>query len=73
MLGCSAWRLALVRKQSEVGPKLQALLDERDHLRVKINLAEHDPNADQELLLLARHRLMEIDRQILQGWEYPNA
>jgi hypothetical protein len=55
----------------EVGPKLQALLDERDHLRVQINLAQHDLNADGELVHLARHRLLEVDRQILRRWEYP--
>ena len=63
----------MVARQSEVGPKLEALLDERDHLRAQINLAEQDPNADQELLLLARHRLIEIDRETLKGWEHPDA
>jgi hypothetical protein len=56
-----------------VGPRLEALLDERDHLRIKINLAADKADLDGEELVEMRRRLVNLDRQILKHWETPNA
>jgi hypothetical protein len=59
-------------RSSEVGPRLEALLDERDHLRIKINLAEGAPAIDQQGLAEMRRLLVNLDRQILKQWETPD-
>jgi hypothetical protein len=61
------------RKPTEIGPRLEVLLDVRDHLRVKINLAENNPDTLPEELLALRRTLVELDRDILTHWETPNA
>jgi len=61
------------RKPIEVGPRLEALLDERDHLRIKINLAENSPEALPEELKALRRRLFDLDLQISKQWEAPSA
>jgi hypothetical protein len=62
----------MARRQTLVGPRLEALLDERDHLRIKINLAEGAPAAAADVGDM-RLRLVELDREILQRWERPGA
>jgi hypothetical protein len=60
------------RIQPEDNPRLEALLDERDHLRIKISLAEDDPMAMAEILVM-RRRLLELDHQISKDWGNPYA
>jgi hypothetical protein len=55
-------------KPLEPGPRLEALLDERRHLRVKINLAENDADTLPEELKALRSRLFEPNRDILKQW-----
>ena len=62
---------AMHRKQKPHGPRLEALLDERDHLRVKISMANdsaHGDSAEVELLL---KRLHELDKEIAVRWGKP--
>lgn len=49
------------------------MLDERDHLRIQINLAESADSAEPEILSQARHRLIAIERQIQQQWDNPES
>lgn len=48
---------------------LEALLDERDHLKIQINLFEHGPQPDPATLQNMRDELKELERRIsrLQG------
>ena len=55
------------------GPRLEALLDERDHLRVKISLAEEDRQFDAVKLTEMRRRLLHVDHQIIEHWGSPDA
>jgi hypothetical protein len=55
----------MVRKTVDRGPRLEALLDERDHLRVKISLAGDQTG---EEIFAIRRRLVELDRQITRHW-----
>jgi hypothetical protein len=61
------------REPTEIGPRLEALLDVRDHLRVKINLAENNPDTLPEELVMLKRTLFELDRDILKHWETPDA
>lgn len=63
----------MVRRTTANGPRLGALLDERDHLRIQINLAESADSAEPEILSQARHRLIAIERQIQQQWDNPES
>jgi hypothetical protein len=63
----------MVGHSSEIGPRLEALLDERDHLRIKINLAEEGSATDQQLLAEMRRQLVNLDYQILKQWRTPDA
>jgi len=60
------------RHLSDRGPRLEALLDERDHLRIKINLAQDDPINGEELAQM-RRQLLTLDREIMKQWGSPNA
>ena len=53
-------------------PRLETLLDQRDHLRIKISLAEDDPLVDADLSDL-RGRLVELDHKITKSWGNPYA
>jgi hypothetical protein len=55
-----------------LGPRLEKLLDERDHVRIKIKLAEEQEVNGEDLALLRRH-LVNLDHQILKHWERPDA
>ena len=59
----------MVRKPIEKGPRLEALLDERDHLRIKISMAEDRGNTDD--LIDMRRKLLDMDREIHALWESP--
>ena len=47
-------------------PRLEALLNERDHLRVQINLAENGGPVEAALLEEAKRRLAAVDAQIAE-------
>jgi hypothetical protein len=59
---------SMPRNSSSIGPRLEALLDERDQLRVQISLAADDPSVDQETILTKRLRLKELERDIAKHW-----
>lgn len=63
----------MVRKPTGIGPRLETLLDQRDHLRIKISLAEDNPDSLPEEMTVFRQALFELDRQILKQWGAPNA
>jgi uncharacterized protein YdcH (DUF465 family) len=60
------------RKQTSPGPRLEKLLDERDHLRIQINLAEEGHLKGEELADL-RRQLVSLDYEILKHWEQPQS
>ena len=59
------------RKQKPPGPRLEALLDERDHLRVKISMANERAHADSAEVKLLFKRLHELDKEIAVRWGKP--
>lgn len=63
----------VVRKPTNIGPRLETLLDERDHLRIKISMAEDNPDTLPEAMKVFRQALFELDRRILKHWEEPDA
>jgi hypothetical protein len=56
----------------EWSPRLEALRDERDHLRVKLSLAENGSATNAELVEI-RRQLVDLDREILRQWEKSNS
>ena len=65
-------KLAPVRKQRSVGPKLGKLLDERADVRLKISLAD-EQRLNAKNLTLLRRQLVSLDFAILKRWEQPDA
>lgn len=61
------------RKPTPHGPRLEALLDERDHLRIQISLADNGGAVEPQILAQARQRLSELEREIREQWCSPNA
>jgi hypothetical protein len=45
-------------------PRLEALMDERDHLRIQISLTEHSDLRDNDRLANLRKKLWEVDELI---------
>lgn len=58
----------MARKPTVRGPRLEALLDERDHLRIQISMAEGEHS---EAVHRIRRRLVELDREIMRHWRRP--
>jgi hypothetical protein len=56
----------LARKPAELGPRLEALLDERDHIRIKLTLVD-DHDAEGEAFEL-RQKLLKLDKEITAHW-----
>lgn len=57
----------------ERGPRLEALLDERDHLRVRLSMAQNGEGGPSDVGEI-RHRLLVVDREIVRHWgEKPNS
>jgi uncharacterized protein YggU (UPF0235/DUF167 family) len=54
------------RQPRQLSRELEALLDERDHLHVKISLAADDPDANADLLVSMGRRLAELECEIAQ-------
>jgi hypothetical protein len=63
----------VVRKPSNLGPRLEALLDERDHLRIQISLAEDNAGAEPREIAALRLQLVALDQQILRRCEEPSS
>ena len=57
----------MAREPRQIDPRLEAWLDERDHLRIKINVAEGSAEHGEPLALL-RRRLVEVDHMIIKQW-----
>lgn len=55
------------------GPRLEALLDQRDRLRLEINLAQGGGRATDYDVGDLRRKLLLIDHAIIQQWEDPSA
>lgn len=61
------------RRPREPGPRLEALLDARDHLRIRINMIENGESEEAHLLGELRRQLLQTDRDILKYWDGPKA
>jgi len=57
----------VARQPTELSPQLEAMLDERDHLRIKINLAE-GRNGNSEDISQMRRLLANLEREIDRQW-----
>lgn len=58
-------------KSRTPSPQLEALLDRRDHLRLKINQAESRGNLAEHELAEPRSELLLLDRKIMRQWGDP--
>jgi hypothetical protein len=56
----------MARKTRDPGPRLEALLDERDHLRIKLSLASEQPDEETGAL---RNRILQLERDIAKHWD----
>lgn len=56
----------MAREPRDVGRRLETLLDDRDHLRVRISLAEEQAVNDE--LLEMRRKLIQLDKEIMARW-----
>jgi hypothetical protein len=54
----------MYRKKSTTNPRLEAMLDRRDHLRVHLSLLVDSANRDEVLLAELRSELFDLERQI---------
>jgi hypothetical protein len=61
----------MARQPSDKGPRLEALLDERDHHRIQINLAEQAEGSPPVMEM--RQRLIQLDKDIIKHWGKANA
>ena len=61
-----AKRGSVAREPRKMEIRLGALLDERDHIRIKISLME-DHDAEGEVFVL-RQRLIALDKEIMGRW-----
>lgn len=60
-----------VRKPVEPNRRLEALLDERDHLHVQISLEADAPQASADRIDAMSRRLRQVDADIVRFWKRP--
>jgi hypothetical protein len=60
------------RKPHPDAPRLEALLDERDHLRIQIHLADVNGSSDPEALKALKAELLAIEQKIDKHWRSAN-
>jgi hypothetical protein len=53
-----------MREQHRTSRNLEALLDQRDHLRVKLSLEADRAAASPEMLMAMSRRLAQVEREI---------
>jgi hypothetical protein len=53
---------------SPIGPRLEKLLDERDHLRIQISIALDDEAGEPERVAELRRRLLLLEEDIRNHW-----
>ena len=56
------------RAPKAINPQVEALLDERDQLQIRISLAADAPDADPMKLAAMRVRVANLDAEIEQLW-----
>jgi hypothetical protein len=56
------------RKPTPFGPRLEALLDERDHLQIQISLAADGQGANSDELDAMHKRLFQVEDEIARNW-----
>lgn len=62
---------SVAREPRKMEIQLGALLDERDHIRIKISLMEeHDEDGE---VFALRQRLIALDKEIMSRWAEPPA
>lgn len=61
------------RQQLQIAQRLEALLDERDHLFIKISLAQDRLAPGSEEIVSMRKQLIELEKTINQSWKNPNS
>ena len=56
------------RAPPAINPDVEALLDQRDELRICISLAADGPDADPEKLAAMKLRVVNLDEEIERLW-----
>jgi hypothetical protein len=62
----------MTRRSPLIAAKLEELLDERVHLRIKISLTEDQPGFSENVMKM-RLRVVELDRAIIDHRPAPDA
>ena len=62
----------MLKRSTQISPQLVALLDERDDLRVRLNLTLEEPQPHEVEIVNMRVRLTQIDREISDYWKGPS-
>ena len=63
----------MIWKPTSLGPRLEALMDERDHLHIQISLAAEAQKPDADQLDSMQKRLLQIEDEIARSRHRPNA
>ena len=58
----------MYRKNPEFGPRLEALMDERDHLLVAISLERDASPSDADKLEAMHRRVAQLESEIMRNW-----
>ena len=58
----------MYRKPTQLGPKLEALLDERDHLQIQISLVCESQRPRPDELDALHKRLSQVEDEIARYW-----
>jgi hypothetical protein len=52
------------REPQPITPRLEKLLDDRDHLKIQISLEMDSPQPNEERLKALRHELSDVESQV---------
>lgn len=56
------------RQPPRFGPKLEALMDERDHLLVTVSLERDRSSSDPDKLEALHRKVIQLENQIKRDW-----
>jgi hypothetical protein len=54
----------MTRQRRPITPRLEKLLDDRDHLKIQISLEMDSPQPDEQRLKALRHELSDVESQV---------
>ena len=56
------------RRTTPAGPRLEALMDERDHLLIQISMEGDNPSRSIDRIEALRKKLIQLEDQIKRDW-----